>query len=95
MRAPWITDSPTAPQPITATRAPSQTFAVSSTDMTPVATAQPIRHACSTGSSRGTFTAATSGTTVWVANVPVRSTGVSTLPSRRNSRPAAAGGRLH
>ena len=49
MRAPWITDSPTAPQPITATRAPSQTFAVSSTDMTPVATAQPIRHACSDG----------------------------------------------
>ena len=52
---PGSTDSPTAPQPITATRAPSQTFAVSSTDMTPVATAQPIRHACSTGSSRGTL----------------------------------------
>ena len=30
------------------------TRAVSSTDMTPVATAQPIRHACSTGSSSGT-----------------------------------------
>ena len=63
--------------------------------MTPVATAQPIRHACSTGSSRGTFTAATAGTTVCVANVPVRSTGVSTLPSSRSSRPAAAGGCLH
>ena len=31
---------------------PRQTCAVSSTDITPVATAQPIRHACSTGSSR-------------------------------------------
>ena len=35
--------SPTAPQPITPTRAPGQTCAVSSTEPTPVATAQPIR----------------------------------------------------
>ena len=96
MRAPWITDSPTAPQPITATRAPSQTFAVSSTDMTPVATAQPSRHACSTGSSRGTFTAAT-----------CRHDGVRrerpgaqhrrqlAAVARESSRPGAAGGRLH
>ena len=40
---PGSTDSPTAPHPITATRAPSQTFAVSSTDITPVATAQPMQ----------------------------------------------------
>ena len=45
---------PDGAAPITATRAPAQTRAVSSTDITPVATAQPIRHACSTGSSRGT-----------------------------------------
>ena len=54
IRAPWIAERPTAPQPITATRAPSQTLARSrARDITPVATAQPIRHACSTGSSRG------------------------------------------
>ena len=92
MRAPWITESPTAPQPITPTRAPSQTCAVSSTLITPVATAQPIRHACSAGSSCGIFTAATAGTTVRVANVPVRRTGDRTLavgamqPPRRSGR---------
>jgi len=95
MRAPWITERPTAPQPITATRAPSQTFAVSRTDITPVATAQPSKHACSGGSSRGTFAAATAGTTVCVAKVPVRRTGVNSEPSARKSRPGAAGGRLH
>src|SRR5215470_7310142 len=93
--APCTTERPTAPQPITATREPSRTFAVSSTDPTPVATAQPIRQACSTGSSRGTGTAPTSGTTVLVANVPARSTGVRTSPPRRRRRPVAAGGALH
>src|SRR5437773_1410075 len=42
-----MTDKPTAPQPMTATRAPSQTPAVFSTEPTPVATLQPMRHACS------------------------------------------------
>src|SRR5437870_10909269 len=40
-RAPWTTERPTAPQPMTATRAPSQTPAVFSTEPTPVATLQP------------------------------------------------------
>src|SRR5262249_59757602 len=71
------------------------TWGVASTDPTPVARAHPSRQACSTGSSRGTGTAATAGTTVLVANVPVRSTGVRTSPLRRRSRPAAAGGTLH
>src|SRR5439155_26383585 len=74
---------------------PGHTFAVSSTDITPVATAQAISQACSTGSSTGTFTAATAGTTVRVAYVPVRSTGVSSSPSARCRRPGAAGGLLH
>ena len=95
MRAPWIADRPTAPHPITATRAPSQTRAVSSTLITPVATAQPMRHACSDGSAAGIWTAATAGTTVRVANVPVRRNGVRTAPSARCRRPGAAGGCLH
>ena len=95
MRAPCTTESPTAPAPITATRAPGQTWAVSSTDITPVATAQPIRQAWSTGSSRGTIATASSCTTVRVAKVPVRRTGVRSVPSARCNRPGAAGGRLH
>ena len=95
-RAPWTTERPTAPQPMTATLAPSGTRAVSSTDITPVATAQPSRQACSDGSSAGIFTAAAAGTTVRVANVPVRKH----RRKRRRRRfdagdPAAAGGRLH
>ena len=93
MRAPWIADRPTAPQPITATRAPAQTFAVSSTDITPVATAQPIRHACSTGSSAGTRTAATAGTTVCVAKCPGAQDGRQHRPVGA-MQPAGGGRRL-
>ena len=50
-RAPWIAARPTAPQPITPTRAPSQTCAVLSTEPTPVATEHESRDACSAGRS--------------------------------------------
>ena len=53
-------------------------------------TAQPIRQAWSTGSSRGTIATASSCTTVRVAKVPVRRTGVRSLPSARCNRPGAA-----
>ena len=48
-----ITDSPTPPQPITATEEPASTPAVLMTAPTPVATPQPIRQATSNGSSGG------------------------------------------
>ena len=96
MRAPWTTDRPTAPQPITATRAPcpdlrrlehrhharSRRRSRSGTPARPAARAAP-------------HDGDGSATTVRVANVPVRSTGVSSAPSARCSRPGAAGGRLH
>jgi len=56
---------------MTATRAPSQTPAVFSTEPTPVATLQPIRHACSGGSPSAIGIAAAEWTTVRVANVPI------------------------
>ena len=49
MRAPWITDSPTPPQPNTATDEPGSTFAVLNTAPTPVVTPQPTSAAQSSG----------------------------------------------
>ena len=89
IRAPWIADSPTAPQPITPTRAPSQTCAVLSTEQTPVATAQPIRHACSAGKLVRDGIAADSCTTVRVANVPSWSVWNSFSPPARSRRRGA------
>src|SRR6266511_3156552 len=91
MRAPCTAERPTAPQPITPTRAPSHTLAVSSTEPTPVATAQPIRHACSAGRLSPTRTAADSCTTVRVANVPSCSVWNSLSPFRRKRRAARGG----
>jgi hypothetical protein len=49
MRAPWITESPTPPQPNTATDEPGATFAVLKTAPTPVVTPQPTSAAQSSG----------------------------------------------
>src|SRR3954466_13723362 len=49
MRAPWITESPTPPQPNTATLAPDSTLAVLNTAPTPVVTPQPTSAAHSAG----------------------------------------------
>jgi hypothetical protein len=66
-----MTESPTAPQPITPTRAPSHTAAVLSTEQTPVATAHPIKQACSGGNDVVSGTRAALWTTVRVLSVPV------------------------
>ena len=73
------------------TRAPGQTFAVSSTEPTPVATAQPIRQAWTSGMPF-TRTAARSCTTVRVANVPAPSVRVSSRPSGSRTRAPRGGG---
>ena len=52
-RAPWITLSPTPPQPITTTVSPGRTLAVLMAAPTPVTTAQPSTAARSSGISRG------------------------------------------
>src|SRR5437868_14606686 len=49
MRAPWITERPTPPQPNTATLAPGSTLAVLNTAPTPVVTPQPTSAAHSAG----------------------------------------------
>jgi len=49
MRAPWITDRPTPPQPNTATLDPGCTLAVLNTAPTPVVTPQPTSAAHSNG----------------------------------------------
>ena len=67
-RAPWITDRPTPPQPITATLAPGGTWAVLRTAPTPVATAQPTIATTSSGASRRMRIAPDSGTTTRSAN---------------------------
>jgi hypothetical protein len=54
--APRSEQSPTPPNPITATEAPAWTRAVFTTAPTPVSTAQPNRAASSSGSSGSTFT---------------------------------------
>ena len=61
-------ERPTPPQPITATVAPSGTAAVLRTEPMPVATAQPIRAATSSGASRRIGTAPEAGTTASSAN---------------------------
>ena len=68
MRAAWITESPTPPQPMTATPAPGSTPAVRVTPPQPVSTAQPISAARSSGTSLRIGTATDSGTTACSAN---------------------------
>jgi hypothetical protein len=61
-------ESPTPPQPITATRSPGRTPAVRQTAPTPVVTAQPTSPATSKGTSRGIGMHERSGSTVASAN---------------------------
>ena len=68
MAAPLTHDSPTPPQPTTATVLPGSTLAVWNTAPTPVITPQPTRAARSSGMSSRTFTSACSCTTICSAN---------------------------
>jgi hypothetical protein len=67
-RAPWMTERPTPPQPITATVAPSGTCAVFCTEPTPVATAHPTTATTSSGASSRMRIAPERGTTTRSAN---------------------------
>jgi hypothetical protein len=69
-RAPWMTEIPTPPQPITSTSEPGSTLAVLTTAPTPVVTPQATSAAISNGMSSATFTAPSTGTTNSSANVP-------------------------
>ena len=70
MRAPWMTDWPTPPQPMTATVEPGSTSAVLSAAPTPVVTPQPISASCSSGTSVSTLTIDDSLQVIASANVP-------------------------
>ena len=64
MAAPLIADSPTPPQPITATVLPTSIFAVLMTAPKPVVTPQPMSAARSNGMSSRIFTSACSWTSI-------------------------------
>ena len=64
MRAPWITDWPTPPQPITATLAPGVTPAVLNAAPSPVVTPHPRSASSSSGRSVSTATTEASSTTI-------------------------------
>jgi hypothetical protein len=89
MRAPWTTDWPTPPQPITATLAPGCTPAVLRAAPSPVVTPQPSRASCSSGRSVVTGTIDASSTTMASAKVPHPHTAVAVRPSGRAKRVAA------
>ena len=66
---PSSAESPTPPQPSTATRSPGRTRAVRHTAPSPVETAHPTIAATAAGTSSGIGTQHAAGTTAWRANV--------------------------
>src|SRR5262245_22880541 len=80
MRAPWITDWPTPPQPITATLEPGLTPAVLSAAPTPVVTPQPSSANSSSARSVSTATTDASSTTITSANDPQPQTAAAHSP---------------
>ena len=79
--APCTTDSPTPPQPTTATVDPGGTRAVLMTAPTPVVTAQPTRAATSSGSDESIGTTDRSNTSVRSAKVAVPTPASNGFPS--------------
>ena len=69
IRAPWITLTPTPPQPITSTLLPGVMAAVFRAAPTPVITPQPSSEATSSGTSSGILIAEVAGATVCSQNV--------------------------
>ncbi len=69
--APWMTLSPTPPQPTTRTLDPGRTSATLSTAPTPVTTAQASRHITSIGASLPILTHMRSPTTAYSAKEPM------------------------
>lgn len=70
MRAPWMVDRPTPPQPSTATDSPGCTWATFSTEPTPVITPQPRMQARSSGTVAGSGVSASARTRVYSLKVP-------------------------
>ena len=68
MRAPWMMDRPTPPQPTTATASPALIFTVFSAAPAPVVTPQPIRQVDSSAVSSGTLMADPAGMTMCEPN---------------------------
>ena len=83
IRAPWSTDWPTPPQPITVTVEPGLMPAVFSAAPTPVVTPQPMSASCSDGRSVSTFTNIDSSTVISSAKVPRPLIPMTLLPSGR------------
>ena len=69
IRAPWMTDRPTPPAPITATLEPGFTLAVLIAAPIPVIVPQPTKQARSSGTSSRIFIVQLSGTTASSAKV--------------------------
>ena len=90
MRAPWTTDCPTPPQPMTATLDPGCTPAVFSAAPRPVVTPQPSSASWSSARSVCTGTIDASSTTIASANVPQPHTAVAVRPSGNSNRSAAS-----
>ena len=83
MRAPWSTDWPTPPHPITVTVDPGRICAVLSAAPTPVVTPHPMSASCSAGRSLSTFTSIDSSTVISSAKVPSPLIPITLLPSAR------------
>src|SRR5215207_6789953 len=79
--APMMTESPTPPQPMTATDWPGLTFAELKGALTPVPTPQPIKLSGSGLRLGLTGTHCSAWTRVWVQKVPMPRMGVSLMPS--------------
>ncbi len=91
IRAPWMTDRPTPPAPITATLEPGLTLAVLIAAPTPGGMPQPSSAAYSNGTSCAILTTAWNGTTISSAQVPtpaMPNAGVPS-PSRKRGSPKA------
>ena len=82
MRAPWTTESPTPPQPHTATVEPGRTAAVLIAAPTPVVTPQPMRAAAWNGTSFAIGTTLIEGTTAYSAMLPRNDITKTGSPSR-------------
>ena len=90
-RAPWMTLSPTPPQPITATDAPARTWARFITADSPVSTPHPVRHAASNETSSGIGTACFSWQISSSASVPIDENWNSSRPSASEARRPPSG----
>ena len=85
-RAPWITDVPTPPQPITATVAPGVTCAVLSAAPNPVVNPQPISASWSDGRSVSTGMHDASWQIISSAKLPTPLIALAVDPSARRTR---------